>query len=428
MPDRSIIIIGAGLAGLSTGCYAQMNGYSSRVFEHHSAPGGVAACWKRKGYLIDGGIHFLMGHRPGQSLYDMYTELGITQSNRFPDLDTYGRFVDEASGRELVVTRDLERLEADLKAAAPQDAGIVDGLVKGARALRGVDIGAVGMGKPPELEGPLDVAKMAWGGRRALRYMVGKYGRPVAEYAAAIRDPWLREVVPNMFLPEVPVWFLLMLMGLLADNQVGMMADGSQSFALSIERRYKDLGGEVTYRSTVREIIVEGDKAVGVRLADGSEHHADAVVSAADGYSTIFSMLGGRYVDGKIRDRYAGWKLIRPLVMVSFGVAREFADEPWLHIIGLRRPFTVGSQETKWIMLRLFNYSDRFAPPGKTVVQASFESEWDYWNGLKDMRIAYEAEKQRVAAEIVTRLEKHYPGISLQVEMIDVTTPYTTWR
>jgi thioredoxin reductase len=39
MPDRSIII-GAGLAGLSTGCYARMNGYSSRIFEHHSVPGG----------------------------------------------------------------------------------------------------------------------------------------------------------------------------------------------------------------------------------------------------------------------------------------------------------------------------------------------------------------------------------------------------
>ena len=43
MSDKSIIIIGAGLAGLSAGCYAQMNGYRARIFEHHSKPGGVAA-------------------------------------------------------------------------------------------------------------------------------------------------------------------------------------------------------------------------------------------------------------------------------------------------------------------------------------------------------------------------------------------------
>jgi monoamine oxidase len=40
MADKSIIIIGAGLAGLSTGVYAQRNGYRSRVFELHTQPGG----------------------------------------------------------------------------------------------------------------------------------------------------------------------------------------------------------------------------------------------------------------------------------------------------------------------------------------------------------------------------------------------------
>ena len=30
-----------------------MNGYRSHIFEHHTVPGGVAACWKRKGYLTE---------------------------------------------------------------------------------------------------------------------------------------------------------------------------------------------------------------------------------------------------------------------------------------------------------------------------------------------------------------------------------------
>jgi len=152
------------------------------------------------------------------------------------------------------------------------------------------------------------------------------------------------------------------------------------------------------------------------------------VVSAADGYSTIFKMLGGRYVNGKIENRYRNWKLIRPMVMVSFGVAREFADEPWMSIIMLEQPFTVGNQSIDGIMVRILNYSDRFAPPGKTVIQASFETEWDFWNELQKDRPRYEAEKERVAAEVLERLEAHYPGLSSQVEMTDVATPYTTWR
>ena len=65
MSKPSVIIIGAGLGGLSTGTYAQMNGYQCKIFEHGRHPGGVAAEWKRQGYTIDGGIHFYMGFRPG---------------------------------------------------------------------------------------------------------------------------------------------------------------------------------------------------------------------------------------------------------------------------------------------------------------------------------------------------------------------------
>lgn len=428
MTEKSIIIIGAGLAGLSTGCYAQMNGYQSHMFEHHSVPGGVAAAWKRQGYLIDGGIHFVMGHKPGTALYELYRELGVTPATHCVDMTTYGRFADEASGHSVEVTHDLNRLADDLKALSPADVRVIDELIAGARAMKGLDMSEMGMSKPPELASPLEQLKEMWGMRRLLKYMFGKYARPVADYVQAIHDPWLRQCIKYLFLPEVPVWFVFMILALVADEQLGFIEGGCLDFVLPIERRYKELGGQVTYRATVEEIIVENDRAVGVRLADGSEYRADVVVSAADGYSTIFKMLDGRYVNGKIENRYRNWKLIRPMVMVSFGVAREFADEPWMSIIMLEQPFTVGNQSIDGIMVRIFNYSARFAPPGKTVIQASFETEWDFWNELHKDRPRYEAEKERVAEEVLERLEAHYPGFSSQVEMTDVATPYTTWR
>jgi len=130
-----------------------------------------------------------------------------------------------------------------------------------------------------------------------------------------------------MFLPEVPVWFNLMLLGMLADGQLASLEGGSLNFVLPIEKQYRKLGGQVTYGAAVEKILVENDRAVGVRLADGSEHRADIVVSAADGYSTIYKMLDGRYVDGEIEKRYKNWKLTRPIVMISFGIAREFKGE-----------------------------------------------------------------------------------------------------
>jgi phytoene dehydrogenase-like protein len=284
------------------------------------------------------------------------------------------------------------------------------------------------MEKPAELMNYLDRLKEMWKMRKILKFYTGKYNKSVAEYTSTIQDPFVGDVINNMFLPDVPVWFIQMLLGLLADGQLGLIEGGVLKFVLPIERRYKYLGGEITYKATVEEILVQDDQAVGVRLTDGSEHYADIVISAADGYSTIFQMLGGRYINKKIKDQYTNWKLMQPLVMISFGVAREFRNESWMSFIKLNNPILVGSQSINGFLIRIFNYSTRFAPIGKTVVQVTFESEWEWWNELRMNQSGYEKEKRRISGEVLDRLEEHYRGISDQVEMTDVATPYTTWR
>lgn len=429
MSDRSVVIIGAGLAGLAAGCYARMNGYRSHIFEYHSKPGGVAAAWKRQPYLIDGGIHFLMGHRPGQPIYDLYRELGAMPEKGFPDLTNYGRFIHESSGRLLDVTPDLDRLESDLQSMFPADSRIIVELVGGAREMRRSNaLFQMGLASPPEMSGPLGGLKQLWAMRADIKYFTGKYSWEIHRYAGEAHDPVLLQFLENLFLPEAPVWFVMMLLALLADRQIGLLNEGCRDFVQRIESRYTGLGGEISYKSRVQQILVEGNRAVGVRLADGTEHRADAVISAADGYSTIFDMLGGRFLNTKIRQRYENWKLIRPVVMISFGVAREFPQHPSLSLLLLKDQIVIGGQTVAGFSLRIFNYGSKFAPPGKTVLQVMLETEWDFWFELQKDRPRYEAEKQRLANEVLRRLEAHLPGVSQAVEVTDVATPYTTWR
>ncbi len=429
MSKKSVIIIGAGLAGLSAGCFCQINGYESQIFEHHTLPGGVAATWKRKGYTIDGGIHFLMGHKPGTGLHELYSQLGAVSEDTFVDMNSYARFIDEKRGYKLDITGNLEKLGQKLKDLSPEDGKIIDDLIKGARALQGLDMSETGLAKPPELTGPLDQIKDMWSMGKLLPYFTGKYSKSVKDYVKTVKNPLLQEIIKNLFTPEVPVWFIFMLLGLLADGQLGLLKKGCLDFALSIEKRYKELGGKITYKSTVEEIIVENNKAAGVRLAGGTEHRAHVIVSAADGYSTIFKMLGGKYINTEIRKRYDNRELCTPFITVSFGVKREFPGEPVYTTFLLKEPFTAGGMEISGMSLRLFNYSPDFAPSRKSVVQTIIEGKWDYWNELQEKdRKAYEAEKERVAEEILKRLEIHYPGISKEVEVTDVATPYTTWR
>ena len=63
---KSVAIIGAGIGGLATGCYLQMNGYDTQIFEMHDKPGGLCTAWERKGYTIDGCIQWLIGSSPNK--------------------------------------------------------------------------------------------------------------------------------------------------------------------------------------------------------------------------------------------------------------------------------------------------------------------------------------------------------------------------
>lgn len=427
MSEKSIIIIGAGIAGLSTGCYGQMNGYRTRILEHHSEPGGVATAWKNGAYHIDGGIHYLMGHRPGQSCHGMYQELGILHHRHYPDLEAFVQFTDEKAGTQFSFSHDLDQVTADLKKLAPEDVKLIEGFMAGARAMRQADLFGL-METPPELMGLFGPLRQLWGMRRVLRYFGPEFNQPMEQYARAVKHQGLRQMLENLFLPEVPVWFVLLILGLLANRQLGLLSESCTDFVASIDERYRGLGGETTYNSTVKEILVENHRAVGVRLADGTEHRADVVVSAGDGHRTIYDLLGGRYVDKKLTGRYQDWKLLSPIVTISFGVAREFPGEPPLKFLFLKEPIKVGGVTLTGFPLRIFNYSARFAPPGRTVVQALLHTEWNWWNDLQKDRPRYDEAKKQIAADVLERLEAHYPGLTAQVEVTDVATPYTTWR
>ena len=180
----------------------------------------------------------------------------------------------------------------------------------------------------PELMGPLDGIKAM---AKMLPFMriSNKWGKiSLGEYSQRFSNPLLRRVISELWMPEMPVLLMLWTLAFLDHKMAGYPIGGSLEFARGLERRYLDLGGEVHYKARVTEILVENDRAIGVRLEDGTEVRSDYVVSAADGHATIFDMLDGRYVDDKIRGYYQRLPLFEPIVYVAVGVNRSFSDFP----------------------------------------------------------------------------------------------------
>jgi phytoene dehydrogenase-like protein len=213
---------------------------------------------------------------------------------------------------------------------------------------------------------------------------------------------------------------------------------GLQKVPEAMEQRYRDLGGEIHFRSRVAKILVEadpsgrGDRAVGVRLEDGTEHRADIVISAADGHTTIFDMLEGRYIDDKIRDRYDNPELFPPIFFVSLGVDRTFekgAPSVGGDVFLLDEPVTIAGKEWDRLAVHVYDFDPTVAPEGKTLLRLWLPTDFDYWQNLRAQdRERYKAEKQQVADQMIAQLDRRYPGLADQVEMCDVATPATFER
>jgi phytoene dehydrogenase-like protein len=113
MAEKSIIIIGAGVAGLVTGIYAQMNGYKTQIFEMGIKPGGLCTAWDRKGYVIDGCLHWLVGTSPKSSYYHLWQEVGVLQGKQVINQEVFMQ-VEPAEGKAVSFYTDIDRLEQHL--------------------------------------------------------------------------------------------------------------------------------------------------------------------------------------------------------------------------------------------------------------------------------------------------------------------------
>jgi phytoene dehydrogenase-like protein len=115
---NNIAIIGGGIAGLSTGCYAQMNGFESEIYEIHSKPGGVCTSWKRGDYLFDHCLHWVLGSNEGKSLYPIFKELGIVDTIKFYSAEKFREIT--CNNKTLTVYTDVNKFETELMRLFPE--------------------------------------------------------------------------------------------------------------------------------------------------------------------------------------------------------------------------------------------------------------------------------------------------------------------
>jgi phytoene dehydrogenase-like protein len=418
---KKIVIIGGGVAGLSAGIYASLNGFDAEIIEMHSITGGQCTAWDRKGYRFDYCLHWLVGTRNG-TFNDIWRETDVINDNvEIIDHEVHTKLNSE-DGREFIIYTDLNRWEEYLIEFAPEDEKKIRMMCNDMRKSSFLQP----YSDPPGLR-KFGQTITSMFRMMPVMTLFMKYGhKSCEEYFRKLgfENESLKYFLNSMFGSlDFSALAFIMMFAWFNQKNAGYLKGGSLPLAQRMTNRYLKLGGSLRVKSKVSEIVVENDRAKGVILSDGTEIKADYVISAADGHSTIFKLLGGKYLTKKISHAYDNWKLFTPIVQVSFGINKiiesKVPSETWLmtdHVIGR-------TKANNGYTIMNYCFDPTMAPEGKSVIVLRFESPWELWKDIDSLE--YKNEKDIIEKEARVILEKHYPGIGKFIEVCDVATPVT---
>ncbi len=418
---KKIIIIGAGISGLSTGCYAQITGFTSEIFEMHTIPGGVCTSWKRGDYLFDHCLHWVIGSNKGTNLYPIFKDLGISENIDFYHTDIFR--VIKLNNKTLNIYTDINKFESELIKLFPDEKRGINKYLKLVRKFTNFN---------PPMDGDfgnfgfINTVKM-------LTFMVSFIklkSITIEDYLSKLfKNDELNEMLFRLFpVKKMPAIMAIMPLSFMNNKEGGYPLGGSLNFAQTIEKKYFDLGGKINYKSKVKKINVTNGCVNGIILEDGKFVAADIVISACDGKSVLFDMLQEKYLTNKIRKYYDTPELWPPIISISLGINRNLSNIGEITDFKLKTPIFLGGREVSWSGFFHYCHDPNFAPKGKSVLQTQIETDYFFWKELyENDRNKYNQEKQRVLGTYIHILEEIFPGITEDIEITDIATP-VTWE
>lgn len=421
-----VIIIGAGIAGLSAGVFARQSGFDVTIFEAHTMPGGNATGWKRNGYYFEGGMHWLVGTGEKTELNKLWHDVGALQDNN----PVYNRdpFLTYVNGEEkIALYRDTDKLKKHLLEISPQDEKAICQLIKDIRALKAAtmpitDIKGVRVHHKTSI--PLS---QLYGYLKAGKTMTRLSRICIDDYVGRFKHEGIRELLSSVIaMGEYSAMALIFTLGGLAEYDSGYPKGGSLQLVQNMANTFKNIGGVIEYGKKVSCINVAEAQVRSIRV-DETLHMADAVIVTSD---TLIATE--HLIDPPLHDNWME-KLRKETIpvnctFISLGVKLDMRYLPTNIVLSLKEPFVYYGRTYKTISLNNYATFDGYAPKGCTAITTMlYEDTYDEWKQLY-LDGFYQDKKEDLAKTIVQLLEQTLPEIKGKVEVWDIATPLTYER
>lgn len=438
------LVIGSGIGGMVAAALLARQGQRVLVLERHFEPGGYTHTFSRKGYCWDVGLHAVgeVGpHQEAGQLLSLLTDGALTWHS-------LGEVYDEfyyPDGFQIGFPDTPARFRRELKAAFPRSHAAIDQymkLLKGAR--RAVVARFLARTLPPALGAITD------------RYMVPQANRYIAMTTAQALDSLtddrrLQRVLTGQwaYYGAPPATSSFAMHALVAYHYLTgayYPVGGAGRIARGLLQTVARAGGWTRVAASVSQILLEGGKAVGVRLADGEEIRARRVISAMGVGPTVTRLLP-EAERGRAWAReasalppscahvaaYLGFK--GDIRRVGATSRDQWHYHDWdLRLSGWRVSADAPVTPAPMVYFCFPSLKDAAHEPGAeqrhtgqilTVVPFAPFARWND-KPWRKRGAEYDAFKQRLQEALLGQLYEAFPGIEPLVDYVELSTPVST--
>jgi all-trans-retinol 13,14-reductase len=443
--DFDAIVIGSGIGGLAAAALLALHaGKRVLVLERHYTAGGYTHVFKRTGYEWDVGVHYIGGLSSGRSAFGaVFNAITESKISWEPMGDPYDRFVIGGQAYDFVAGAD--RFRESLKRAFPAEATAIDRYVE---LVRSTARASQLFFMEKALPGPV-----AWlAGPLLRRPFLRNAGRTTAEVLGELtQNKQLLGVLTAQWgdygLPPGQSSFGIH--ALVTQHYLEGAAypvGGASRIAAAIVPVIERAGGKVLVNAEVKSILLDGQRAVGVEMADGRSIRARTIISdagAANTYSRLLpeAVTGRLGVMEKLRavgpslahiNLYVGLRhsdeelglgrtnvWVYPTADHDANVTRYLAD-PEGPLPGAYISFPSAKDPT---------FAERY--PGRATIQVIVLAKYDWFARWQDQPWRrrdeeYAAFKQRFTDRLLEVLYAHVPQVRGKVDYAELSTPLST--
>lgn len=433
--DYDVIVVGAGMGGLSAGAHLAVAGKRVLLLEQHFKVGGCASSFVRGEYAFDTALHEMSiggGHGFVTDLMEKAGVLSEVEMIRVPEL---GRSI--FPGKEFLQAEGIEAFKAVLKEHWPKEEqgidkyfALLERMSEEVAELRGLFMGNPIKSLFTKMAIPLRQRTLAKYYKSTVQEVLDEHFHD-EKLKAAIAQFWVYHGPPPS-----KQWAIIYMVG-----QYSYLKNGGWQFkgaSSSLSEAYADSirkhGGTVKTSTMVNKIIVEDGKVHGVVTADGEKYSSRFVVSNADPFQTFFKLVGEEKTPRDIKKRLHEMEPSKSLAGVYLGLDvpiaywgiddyEIFYNASWDHEAMYEAMIDGRYDEGMLAMTFYSNLPDDFyAPADKGAMVLNTYSDFDYWS---DDEHIYEKQKEHMISELIKMAEKVMPGLSEHIVYREGMTPKT---